>query len=138
MKKLISAILAGRLLVILLALLAIFHVLIILQIVPLGSAWGGQVSNSSADLLVLELLALVVILMFALVVKAKLNLVRRGKRGKAIDLGLWLMAVYFLLNTVGNLLSRVALESFLFAPLALIMTLLAIRLVLEKQSSQTW
>jgi hypothetical protein len=134
MTRLVSANTAGRLLFVLLAFLAVFHVLILLKIVPLGSAWGGQAADSSANLIVLELLALVVILLFALVVRAKLKLIRIARSGKAIDFGLWLTAFYFLLNTVGNVLSKVPLENFLFAPLSLIMTLLAIRLALEKPS----
>jgi hypothetical protein len=137
MKKLISANTAGKLLIVLLAVLAVFHVLISLKIVPPGSAWGGQVADSSSELVVLELLALVVIILFALVVRAKLNMVRLARRGKSVDFGLWLIALYFLLNTIGNILSEVALENFLFAPLSLIMAFLALRLALEKPTAKT-
>ena len=45
MKKLISEKLAGNLLLISLGLLAIFDILIMLNIVPSNIVWGGQIKN---------------------------------------------------------------------------------------------
>ena len=54
MKKLISEKLAGNLLLISLGLLAIFDILILLNIVPSNIVWGGQIKDPAANLVVLE------------------------------------------------------------------------------------
>jgi len=68
MKKMISVKVAGNILLSSLALLAVFHVLVLLNVVPSTIVWGGQVAGSPTILLALELIALVVTLFFVDVV----------------------------------------------------------------------
>ena len=73
MKKLISEKLAGNMLLISLGVLAIFDILILLNIVPSNIVWGGQIKDPAANLVVLELIALVVTSIFALVIAVKMD-----------------------------------------------------------------
>lgn len=132
MKRLISVKLAGSVLLIALALLAILHVLILFKVVPSGIVWGGQIGGSPGNLVVLETIALLVTLLFALIVAVKAGFVRTTRLKRAAGPGMWLVFAYFALNTIGNLASGVSTERLLFAPITILLALLALRLALEK------
>ena len=130
MRKLISAKLAGNIILIVLALLGIFHLLLILGIVPQTIAWGGQTDESSDNIVVLELVAFVVLLFFALIVAIKIGYVKL--KLNFVNVGLWVMFVYFVLNAVGNLASTNLMETIIFTPVTIILALLSLRLAIEK------
>jgi hypothetical protein len=132
MEKLISEKLAGNLLLISLGLLAIFDILIILNVVPSNIVWGGQIKDPAANLIVLELIALVVTFIFAIVIAAKMDYIKAGGFTKAVDIGVWIIFVYLILNTFGNLASGVSFENLVFAPITLVLAFCAFRLAIEK------
>lgn len=130
MKKFVSARLAGNILLISLGLLLVFHVLVLLKILPPGIIWGGQANTD--NLLTLEITALAVTLFFGFVTAAKAGYIRAGKLAGTVNVLTWIMFAYLLLNTLGNLASGVSAENFLFAPVTLIMALCALRLAVGK------
>lgn len=132
MKKLISVKLAGNLLLISLGLLAIFDILIILNVVPSSIVWGGQIKDSATNLIILELIALVVTLIFAIVIAAKMDYIKAGGFTKAVSIGVWIIFAYLILNTLGNLASGVSFENLIFAPITLALAFCAFRLAIEK------
>ncbi|MCJ8013520.1 hypothetical protein MUG84_17475 [Paenibacillus sp. KQZ6P-2] len=131
MEKLISARLSGNILVISLVLLVIFHILILLRIVPYETVWGGQIVDSSS-LMILECIALFLTIMFILVISIKIGYIKTKRFMKANNIGIWIMFGYFSLNTIGNFASVVSVEKMILAPITILMTLLAFRLALEK------
>lgn len=133
MKKFITVKLAGNLLLIVLVMLVIFHILILLKIIPPGIVWGGQANGSPGRLFYLELISLIVTLLFIVIVAVKLNYLRLPRLRKAANIGLWVMFVYFILNTIGNLASDVTMEKVVFTPITLILAILAFRLAIEKE-----
>jgi hypothetical protein len=132
MKKLISEKLAGNLLLISLGLLAIFDILIMLNIVPSNIVWGGQIKDPTANLIVLELIALVVTFIFAIVIAVKMNYIKAGGFIKAVNIGVWVIFAYLILNTLGNLASGASFEKLVFAPVTLFLAFCAFRLAIEK------
>ena len=132
MKKLISTKLAGNILLFSLGLLFIFHVLVLLKIIPAAIVWGGQIKGVPANLVTLEVVALLVTGLFILIVAAKTNYIQAGKLSGAVTIGVWLIFIYLLLNTLGNLASGISLEKLLFAPITIVLALCALRLALEK------
>ena len=132
MKKIISVHLAGTLLLILLGLLAVFHILVLLQVAPSDIVWGGQIAGSTENLFTLELIALIVTLLFMLVVAVKIDLIKAPKLHGVIRVCLWIIFLFFTLSVFGNLTKGVSFEQMVFAPFSLILALLALRLVLEK------
>ena len=132
MTKLISVKLAGNILLILFILLAVFHILVLLGLIPSDIVWGGQVADSSMNRVLLEIMALLVTLVFILVVAAKIGYVRFVRFPKVITVGLWIIFIYMLLNTLGNLASPVSAEKWIFMPLTFIIAILALKLALEK------
>jgi hypothetical protein len=132
MKKLISEKLAGNLLLISLGLLAIFDILILLNIVPSNIVWGGQIKDPAVNLIVLELIALVVTFIFAIIIAAKMDYIKAGGFTKAVNIGVWVIFAYLILNTLGNLASGVSFENLIFAPITLALAFCAFRLAIEK------
>ena len=132
MKKLISAKLAGNVLLFSMGLLFIFHVLVLLKIIPADIVWGGQIRGVPANLVTLETVALLVTAVFILIVAAKTGYVQSGKLSGAVTIGIWLIFAYLVLNTLGNLASGISFEKLIFAPITIILALCALRLAIEK------
>ena len=59
MKKLISAKLAGNILLAALGVLFVFHILVLLGVLPADIVWGGQITDAQTNLVMLETVALV-------------------------------------------------------------------------------
>ena len=132
MKKLISARTAGNILLCAMGLLLLFHVLVSLKIIPSDIIWGGQIQNASANLLTLEIIAFIITILFIVILLAKLEYLKVKKLRVLVNIGVWIIFIYFLLNTVGNFASGVSFENLVFAPITILLTLLALRLAIEK------
>jgi hypothetical protein len=132
MKKLISTKLAGNVLLFSLVLLFVFHVLVLLKIIPADIIWGGQIGGVPANLVTLETVSLLVTAVFILIVAAKTGYVQSGKLSGAVTIGIWLIFAYLVLNTLGNLASGISFEKLVFAPITIILALCALRLAIEK------
>jgi len=130
MKKLISAKLAGNVLLFSLGLLLLFHILVLLKIIPASIMWGGQAN--AGNIVMLEIVALVVTLFFGYVIAAKTGYVQVGKFGGMVKILVWIIFLFLVLNTLGNLASGISAENFIFAPITLILALCALRLAIEK------
>jgi hypothetical protein len=135
-KKLISVKLAGMILLVLFGILVVFHILILLDLLPSGMVWGGQAGNSPNSLRTLEIVSLALTILFASVVAVKVGWVKVGRSAKAVNIFLWIIFAYLLLNTAGNLASSSLAEKLIFTPLTTIAALLVLRLALEKQPDE--
>ncbi len=116
---------------IILGLLILFHMGIVGGLIPPELVWGGRIQTQQ-DLIHMELASICILLLFALIVMVKIDLIDMDWIKPLAQFGLWMMALYFLINTVTNLLSSTAIERFLFTPVALILAALTIRLALVK------
>src|SRR6185295_14428722 len=101
MKKLISAKLAGNILLFSLGLLLVLHILVLLKIVPANIMWGGQAT--SANLVTLEIIALAVTLFFGCITAAKVGYIQVGRFSVMVNILVWIIFIFLLLNTLGNL-----------------------------------
>ena len=132
MKTLISARMAGNILLISLGLLTIFHILVLLNVVSPDIVWGGQAGNTEVSLLTLEIVALLVTALMAVIIAAKIGYIQAGRFKVAVNIGIWIVVAYLLLNMLGNLASGVSAEGFIFAPITLILALFALRLAIKE------
>jgi hypothetical protein len=130
-RNLIGANVAGNILLISMGLLAIFHILVLLNLVPSDVVWGGQIGDSAISLLALEITALLMTAVFAAIIAAKVGYIQAGKFKKASTVGVWILFAFLILNTVGNLASGVSTENLVFAPITLILSFCALRLAIE-------
>jgi hypothetical protein len=132
MNKLLNAKLAGNLLVGSFGLLAVFHILVLLRVIPANIVWGGMIQDGQANLVTLEVIALGVTLLFILIIAAKTGYIQAGKLLGVVNIGVWLILVFLLLNMLGNLASGVSFENLIAAPITIILALCAFRLAIEK------
>ncbi len=131
MKNLISFKLAGTLTITIIVLLIIFHILLLLGVVPSDIVWGGKAADK-ALLIKLEIFSLVTSFIILAVICAKLQQNINVKFRKVINVGIWIIFGYFLLNIVGNLASGVTTEKLIFTPITIILSVLLFRLAIEK------
>ncbi|MBN1781004.1 hypothetical protein JW948_07775 [bacterium] len=132
MKKWISTKPAGYILLIIFSALAVFHILVLLGLMPSDIVWGGQAGDSSINMRTLELISLIFTVLFALVVAARIGMVRAGWFAKAVPVCLWIIFIYLLLNTAGNLAAKTLTEKWIFTPVTVAAALLVLRLAIEK------
>jgi hypothetical protein len=132
MKKLISTNLAGNILLAAIGLLLIFHILVLSRVIPADLVWGGMIQGAQTNLVTLEGIALVITLLFLLIIAAKTGYVQARKLSAVVNIGVWLIFVFLLLNTLGNLASGVSFENLIAAPITIFLALCAFRLAIEK------
>ena len=132
MNKIISEKLAGNVLLGSLGLLAVFHVLVLLRILPANIVWGGAIQNSTTSLFSLEMISLVVTLLFALIIAAKAGYIKAFRFQTAVNIGVWVVFAILLLSMAANVASGVAFENLVFAPIVVVLAFCAYRLAISK------
>ncbi len=110
----------------------IFHILVLLGVIPADIVWGGMIQGAQANLLTLEAVALGVTLLFMLIIAAKTGYVQAGRLSGVVNIGVWLIFAFLLLNTLGNLASGVSFENLVFAPITISLAFFAFRLAIER------
>lgn len=101
----------------------VFHLLILLKVVPYDMVWGGKLNND-ADMYRFELVSLALNLLFLLVVLAKARVIKTPVSERILNIILWVMIALFALNTVGNLLSENQFEKIAFTPMTILIAVL--------------
>ncbi len=131
MKKIISESAAAKSLLALLSAIMLFHVLVIINVIPYEIIWGGRIRNRR-ELINLELISIIVNAIMIFVVLIRTGMVGFSIRRRWMRLLFWMMFAFFLLNTLGNLVSLNQLEKFIFTPLTLFLSFCSLRLALAK------
>ena len=131
MKSLISERFASFTLLILLSTFLVFHFLVMLGIIPFEIVWGGRLT-SRAEMLRSETVSVLVNLIMIAIVAINAKILNVVLPHVFIKVILWLMFLLFLLNTLGNIFSLNKFEQLTFTPVTLVLSLLSLRLALEK------
>ena len=118
----------GKVLLSLMTLIIIYHVLILTGVLPQEAVWGNRISESE-KLIQMEYLAIVIMLFFISIVLLKL---KYKNNYKVINILLWIVFSYSVLNIIGNILSGSQLEKIIFIPVTIIQSLLLLRIGVEK------
>lgn len=118
-------------LLLILSLVVLFHLLVIIRVIPFDIVWGGKLKNVSqmrsfeAVSVLLNLLMLAVVAMHAGILRLTVSPV-------IIKIALWTMFVLFLVNTFANMLSENAMEKIIFTPLTFLLSMFSLRLAVGK------
>ena len=131
MSKLISVQTAGNVLLVIFGLLTAFHILIVFNLLPATIVWGGR-AGSSPHLRTFLAISLAFNVLFAIVVAAKMDYIEVGSFSKMLNILLWIIFAYLLLNTAGNLASKSSFETLLFTPITIVAAFLVLRLAIER------
>jgi len=130
-KKIISESAAAKSLLALLSAIMLFHVLVIINVIPYEIIWGGRIRNRR-ELINLELISIIVNAIMIFVVLIRTRMVGFSIRRRWMRLLFWMMFAFFLLNTLGNLVSLNQVEKFIFTPITLFLSFCSLRLALAK------
>jgi len=113
---------ASALLIVLFSILIVFHLLILLKVIPYAIAWGGRLTNDS-EMYVFETFSIVLNALFLLIAIKKDKQIKQGESNKFINVMLWIMFAVFTLNTIGNLFSINTFEKTVFTPVTIILSI---------------
>ena len=109
-----------HIILLLLSLLVLFHVMVLLKIIPYKALWGGRLS-SDREMYKFELPSLLMSLLFLGVILIHSGYLLLKFPEWVMTAALSLMAALFGLNTLGNLTSKNKFERGVFSPLTLLL-----------------
>ena len=113
----------------------LFHISVIVKVIPYEIAWGGRLENDS-EMYVFEAISILINLFLGLVLLVKGDYIKYHLRDKAIDIILWIFLALFTLNTIGNILAKTIFEKS-FAVLTLAFAILILKILKTKNSINT-
>lgn len=119
---------------VLLILVTVFHLSILVKLIPYNIAWGGRLNNDT-EMYTFESISIFINLFLILVLLIKGNYLKLKWNGKIITVILWVFFVIFILNTLGNIVAKTNFEKG-FAVLTFISAIL-IWNILKKKSEKT-
>jgi hypothetical protein len=90
----------------------IFHVLIVVRVIPYELTWGGRLGSTN-EMLVFETISIAVNLFFLHILLQKGNFIRISYSEKFIRIVLWIFLILFILNTIGNIQAATIFEKYL-------------------------
>ena len=111
----------------------IFHLLIIIGVIPYELTWGGKL-ESTKEMLVFETISIVINLFFLHTLLQKGSYIRSTYSRKSIRIILWVFFILFVLNTAGNIQAITTFEKCLTVVTGLNAILLLIILLRDKES----
>lgn len=132
MKK-ISFQLAGKVIIGIVSAVILFHLFILFGVIPYDIVWGGRL-ESRTQMIRFEVVSISINILIILVTMMKVKWIRPIIPVRVVNIILWIFAILFLLNTVGNLFSLNSLETIIFTPITLILAFLLLRLLVVKES----
>lgn len=126
--KITTTILLGLLIAVML-----FHLAIIVKLIPYDIAWSGRLRNDS-EMYAFETISIGINLFLTLVILMKSNYLKFQFKEKTTDSILWFFLALFILNTLGNLVAKTIFEK-AFAVITLVFALLILKIL--KPNTQT-
>lgn len=121
--------LAGNILLILFGLLFIFHLFVLSSFIPYNIVWAGKISNRK-EMIRMESISLLLLAIAAIVVALRMEYLQWAISPKIIQIGIWVLFVFFTLNTLGNFTAKNAIEKYGFGLLTMIIMLLLLQIAI--------
>ena len=131
MKSLITERFALNGLLTIISLTIVFHVLVVLGVVPFQIVWGGRLQDRS-QMLAFEAVSMGINLLMLAIVCVRAGVIRINVHPTLTRVIFWAMFGLFLLNTVGNIFSNNSLERIIFTPLTLILSIFCLRVAVSR------
>ena len=113
----------------------LFHICIILKIIPYNIAWGGRLTND-AEMYVFETISILINIFLSIILLMKGNIIEYKLSDKVINIILWIFFVIFVLNTIGNIFAKTNFEK-LFSILTGLSAVLIWNIVKKKNTTNT-
>lgn len=130
MLKKIPELLALRIMIVLFCAVLIFHLLVIVGIIPYSIIWGGKMKTHD-DMLVMEGISIGINLFFLGIIFLRFSQRNNASLVNKLRIAFWLFFVLFTLNSLGNLFAETPTETLIFTPLTVMLAILSLRLALK-------
>ena len=88
-----------------LGIVLIFHFLILTNQIPYEKVWAGKL-NSIEEMKSFETISILLNIFMLTILIVKYKQLKRKIKNKAVDILIWAFAVFFALNTLGNLFAK--------------------------------
>lgn len=120
-------------LIVISVLATIFHLLILVRVIPFEITWGGRLKTVE-EMYVFETISILINSFFIFILLQKGEYIRYFLGEKTVKIVLWIFFTIFVLNTIGNVFATTDFEKY-FAILTLINSILiwAINKTITKQ-----
>lgn len=112
----------------------LFHLLVIMKVIPSTIVWGGRIENQQ-ELLKFESISIILNVFFLLILLMINTTIKVKVKPIVFRLVLWLMSALFILNTIGNLLAKSSIETMIFTPVTILLSIFSLYLALNFRSS---
>lgn len=106
----------------LLFMVILFHVLIIIKIIPYNIAWGGRLQTDE-QMYIFEIASILINLFLGFILLMKGNYFKYQFNNKTLNIVLWIFLMLFIINTIGNIFAQTTFEK-MFALLTLLLAFL--------------
>ena len=117
------------------SLILLFHLSIIIGVIDYSIVWGGRLKSTS-EMYSFELTSILLNLFFLMIVLVDSKVVSLKVNPKYLRISYWLMLILFFFNTLGNLFSKSSLETKIFTPITIILTILCFLVILLKKKNK--
>ena len=111
----------------------LFHICIIVKIIPYNIAWGGRLTNDN-EMYVFESISILINLFLSWLLLMKGEFVQFKFPNNSVNLILWIFFGLFILNTVGNIFAKTNFEK-LFALLTGLSAILIWNILKHKKTT---
>ncbi len=108
----------------------VFHLLVIIQIIPSSIVWGGRLTNQQ-ELFIFESISIVLNVFFILIMLLVNGSIKVKVKAFFIRAIVWLMSCLFILNTLGNLIAKSSIETIVFTPITIMLSVFSFYLAIN-------
>ena len=104
-------------------------ILVLLKVIPYSIVWSGRL-KSDREMYRFEVISILVNSIFFILILIQSGILTYEFPQRIMTIMLWFMSGLFLLNTIGNLMSKNRMEKIFFTPVTIILTVLTFLLAL--------
>lgn len=110
----------------------IMQLLLAMGVLPITMAWGGTQTVLTPKLQIASILASIILVFFAIIIRRRAGISGNGVSSRLNHILSWGISAYFMLNTMGNLISTSILERIVFGPISFFLALTCLIVSLSK------
>ena len=99
----------GKILIGISLLVMVFHLLIVVKVIPYSITWGGRLKTDS-EMYVFEAVSILINLFFVYLVSQRVGMLPAVFGIKIVTVLLWIFFGLFVLNTLGNIFAATTIE----------------------------
>ena len=119
-----------------LGIVLIFHFLILTNQIPYEKVWAGKL-NSIEEMKSFETISILLNIFMLTILIVKYKQLKRKIKNKAVDILIWAFAVFFALNTLGNLFAKSTTELIFGTFITLTSTVLCFIIAKKKRNTNS-